>query len=159
MLGDPSIAAATPIAGTCPADQVCCAAKYKTAPTPPSGLGGSVAPAAPVTQGSSMVLQDPLKGAGLFGMLGRIIQTFLGLVGAIALLVFVYAGVRYMTAGGNSSAITQAVDAMKYAFLGLAIIMFAYILASFVLDSLTGTGAQPAAEKEQRPVQYANPSP
>ena len=85
-----------------------------------------------------MTLTDPLGGIGLLGALNRIIMTFLGVVGALALLVFVYAGVVYMTAGGHEESVTKARDTMKYAIIGLALIIFAYVLTSFYLTALTG---------------------
>lgn len=89
--------------------------------------------------GSSTKLKDPLGGVGLIGALNRIINTFLGVVGAIALLVFVFAGVTYMTAGGSEERVSRAKDTMKYAILGLAIITFAYALTSFYFQALTTT--------------------
>lgn len=89
------------------------------------------------TAGSSMTLTDPLGGIGLIGIINRLVLTFLGVVGAIALLVFVYAGVTYMTAGGDDARVTRAKDAMKYAFIGLALIMGAYVLTNFYFNVLT----------------------
>jgi len=103
---------------------VCCIAG--TSATPPT-----------TGAGSSMTLTDPLGGVGLIGILSRLIKTFLGLTGAIALLVFVYSGVLYMTAGGSETQVTKAKDAMKYAFIGLALIMGAYALTSFYFQALT----------------------
>jgi hypothetical protein len=89
--------------------------------------------------GSSTKLKDPLGGVGLVGALNRVINTFLGVVGAIALLVFVFAGVTYMTAGGSEERVTRARDTMKYAIIGLALITFAYALTSFYFQALTTT--------------------
>jgi len=70
--------------------------------------------------------------------MGRVVKTFLGFVGALALLIFIYAGVTYMTAGGEASRVTKARDIMKYAVIGLALIIFAYAIVAFFLSSITG---------------------
>ncbi len=109
---------------------VCCsnAPAQQAATTPPAS--------APSQGGSSMTLADPLHGIGLYGILNRVIIAFLGIIGAVALLVFVYAGVVYMTAG-SSDRVKKAMDAMKYAILGLIIIMMAYIITNFYFKALT----------------------
>lgn len=99
--------------------------------------------------GSSMTLADPLHGIGLYGILNRVIIAFLGLVGAVALLVFVYAGVVYMTAG-SSDRVKTATDAMKYAVLGLMIIMMAYIITNFFFQALTTDVT--ATNTQQKPI-------
>jgi hypothetical protein len=116
--------------------QVCCAQPAPVAaPAAPVASGGS---------GSSIVLTDPLQGIGLIGGINRLIMTFVGMVGAIALLVFVYAGVIYMTAGGDDKKVSHARDTMKYAFIGLILIMGAYILTSFYFSVLTQGSASTA---------------
>jgi hypothetical protein len=113
--------------------KICCvkagAAATPSAPATPPAAGGA---------GSPTTLTDPLHGIGLLGIVNRLIMTFLGVVGAFALLVFVYAGVVYMTAGGKEESVTKARDTMKYALIGLALIIFAYALANFYLSALTG---------------------
>ena len=83
---------------------------------------------------------DPLKTGtvDLPVIFGRVISAFLGMVGALSLLVFVYAGVTYLTAAGEEKRVTKAKDTMKYALIGLFLIMSAYVLASFYFTVLTG---------------------
>lgn len=110
-----------------------------------SGAPQSATSASPGTIGSTTKLDDPLGGLGLVGIISRLIQTFLGMVGALALLVFFYSGVMYMTAG-SSDRIKKAIEAMKYAALGLFIIMFAYMISSLFLSVLTEGAVKKATE-------------
>ncbi len=80
-------------------------------------------------------LTDPLHGIGIIGAINRIILAFLGMVGAIALLAFFYAGVMYMTAG-SSDRVKKSVDTMKYAALGVLIILFAYTITNVYFSLL-----------------------
>lgn len=87
------------------------------------------APATPQTY----TLTNPLGTADLRVIAGKVINTFLGIVGALALLVFVYAGLSYLIAGGNDQMVTKAKATMKYAVIGVFLIMFSYAITdSFV---------------------------
>ncbi len=101
--------------------QLCCITPPATVAAPGTG------PAA--TQGSSVKLEDPLGGVGIYGVLQRLISTVLGLVGGVALLAFVYAGILYML-GTNDKRVTEAKDIMVNATIGLVIIMGAYVFAA-----------------------------
>lgn len=84
-----------------------------------------------------VILPDPLGGADLPTLIGRLINTFLGMVGAFALLAFVYAGLMYLTSAGRQDAVKKSKETMKYAFFGLVIIVFAYAISTFFLTVLT----------------------
>lgn len=87
-------------------------------------------------EGSSIAIRNPLGTADIPTIIGRVISTFLGMVGALALLVFLYAGITYMTAAGREESITKAKDTMKYAMIGLFLIVFAYIITDFYFKAL-----------------------
>lgn len=119
----------------CEPNNNCCAilkavaAPVGSTPAKPGGSGS----------GSPTILENPLgKGATIFTVIQRAISAFLGMVGAFALLVFIYAGVMWMTAGGEAKRVQSAKDAMKYAVIGIAMIAFAYALTTFFINGLTG---------------------
>ena len=117
--------------GTCLDGEVCCVLTSTITPTTTPST-----PTAPPTPTSLNDL-DPLKGADIPTVIGRVISTFLGLVGSIALLAFVYAGIVYMTAAAEPKRIQKAKDIMKNAFIGLVIIMFAYLITTYYFQILT----------------------
>lgn len=120
-------------AETCGGNQVCCAGGPPTDQPQPTA-----APTGPAAAGSPTKLFNPLgEGTTLFTVARRIVQTFLGVMGAGALLVFIYAGILWMTAGSGDR-VKKAQDTMKYAVLGLLIIMFAYGISVFVVSALGG---------------------
>ncbi len=63
----------------------------------------------------------------------KIILTFLG---AVMLIIVLYAGFRYMTAGGNQEQTKEALNWIKNAVIGMLIILSAYAITVFVLGSL-----------------------
>lgn len=65
-----------------------------------------------------------------------IINVALGLLGMIAVVIFVYAGFLWMTAAGNDEQVTKAKTMMIQSVVGMAIILSAYAIVNFVVVSL-----------------------
>lgn len=106
---------------------------------PTVGSKAAPAPDAAAKQGSDTKLINPLgANADILTIINRVISSFLGMVGAIALLVFVYGGVMYMTAGGNEKRASGARETLVHAAIGLTIIMFAYTITNTFLYVIAG---------------------
>lgn len=73
-------------------------------------------------------------------ILGRIIGAALGVVGSIALVVFILGGLMWMTAGGNEERIRKGKDIIVWATLGLAVIFASYALVKFLLAAFSESG-------------------
>lgn len=76
--------------------------------------------------------------------LGLLINVLLGLLGIIFLVLVIYAGFLWMTAGGDEKKVGKAKNIIITAVIGLIILLSAYAISSFVLDQLitaTGSGA------------------
>lgn len=73
----------------------------------------------------------------------RIIRTVLGVIGTIFLVLTVYAGFLWMTAGGNDEQISKARRLILDGAMGLAVVLAAYSITVFVsrflLDSTSGS--------------------
>lgn len=67
---------------------------------------------------------------------GGIIAMVLILVGTIFFLLTVYAGIRWMTAQGNSEHVETAKKTLIAAVIGLIITMMAYAITAFVTGRL-----------------------
>lgn len=96
-------------------------------------------PAATVTAdplGIDYGAQAGLAGGDLRYTVASIINIALGLLGTIALVLIVYAGFKWMTAGGNEDAVSEAKKILSQAVIGLAIILSAYAITQFVVGSL-----------------------
>lgn len=68
--------------------------------------------------------------------IASIINTILGLLGIVAVVLILYAGFLWMTAAGNDEKITQAKKIMQAGIIGLVIIFSAYAIARFVLERI-----------------------
>lgn len=66
----------------------------------------------------------------------HIITPVLGLVGLIFLILMIYAGFLWMTAGGKPDQTTKARDMMVRAVIGVIIIAAAYAITTFVFRAI-----------------------
>lgn len=71
-------------------------------------------------------------------LIGTVIKGMIGIIGALALGVFVYGGFTLLTSRGDSGKIQAGMDAMKWSVLGIVVVFSSYALVSFVLTSITG---------------------
>ncbi|MBU2542301.1 pilin [Patescibacteria group bacterium] len=65
-----------------------------------------------------------------------IIRAVLGALGTVALAIIVYAGFKWMTAGGNDENVASAKKILTAAIIGLVIIFSAYAITRFVTTEL-----------------------
>ena len=66
----------------------------------------------------------------------RIIRAAMRLLGIVALVIILIGGYTWMTAGGNEEKVAEAKKWILAGVIGLAIILTAYSIASFVISSL-----------------------
>ena len=69
-------------------------------------------------------------------IIGKIINAFLGLLGIVFLVLMVYAGFLWMTAQGEAEKVNTAKKLIVQATIGLAIVLAAYAITSFVVGRL-----------------------
>jgi len=74
--------------------------------------------------------------------IGNIIKVVLGFVGVIVVIIVVYAGFMWMTAGGTEEKVKKAQQWMINAVIGLAITLSAYAITDFVIDRLIQAGTE-----------------
>lgn len=95
----------------------------------PSTAPGTVTLANPLGEEAN----DPRK------FIARIIQAIIALSGAIALVMFVYAGLLFLTAMGNEGQVKKAKDLMLYVVLGIVVIAGAFVATNTIFTAvLTG---------------------
>jgi hypothetical protein len=119
-------------------DAACCQdATYKSLPAnsalcskPSNGAGDT-----------SMNLINPLGGTMTVPKLvGNIINASLGIVGSLALLMFIYGGFTWMLAAGNEQAVEKGKNILTWATIGLLVIFASYSLVNFVIKAIIKGG-------------------
>lgn len=68
--------------------------------------------------------------------IGNLIRILLGFLGVIAVVIILMGGFKWMTAGGNDEKVAEAKKLIIAGIIGLAIILSAYAIASFVINSI-----------------------
>lgn len=88
------------------------------------------------TIGSEGFDQDPDTAPTLPETVGRVIRIILTLLGVILVVIVVYAGFLWMTAGGNDDQVKKAKSWLTNAIIGLIIILAAYAITDFVITKV-----------------------
>lgn len=87
--------------------------------------------------GSSTELRNPLGTVtDISQIVGNVLRALFGILGSIALLMFIYGGFTWLTSGGAAEKIQKGKDTMVWAVLGIAIVFAAYTIVNFVIDAL-----------------------
>lgn len=75
-------------------------------------------------------------------IIGNIIRAALGIIGSIALAIFILGGFYWVTSAGSEEKVTKGKNMIMWATFGLAVIFFAYAIVTFVVGAIIG-GGQP----------------
>ncbi len=70
------------------------------------------------------------------GFIGNIIKTMFFVVGVLAVIVIIFAGVTFVMSAGNSQTIQKAKTTIIYAVIGLIVSILSYAIVNFVVSSL-----------------------
>ena len=65
-----------------------------------------------------------------------IVNFFLGILGLIAVVFLIYAGILMVTAGGEEEQVTKAKKIIMYAAGGIVVILLSYTIVQFVTSAL-----------------------
>jgi len=132
---------------TCSTDEVCVSGICYRIPTDETqstgeadpltdGSGNTADPAD--TSGGSVSLQDPLGIKDPRDIIENVIKAMLGLVGSLALAVFIYGGFTWVISAGNEEKIKKGKDMIMWAALGLMLIFTSYAIINVVLTAIAG---------------------
>jgi len=76
------------------------------------------------------------KDADLRSVAGKIINVILGFLGVVAIVIVLIGGFKYMIAGGSEEKVGDARKWIISGIIGLAIVLSAYAITSFVMTQL-----------------------
>jgi hypothetical protein len=72
----------------------------------------------------------------IYQIVGTVVQTLLGLLGVIFILLIVYGGVIWMTSEGDEAKVEKAQKILRNAIIGLVITLAAYAISFFIVNAL-----------------------
>jgi hypothetical protein len=96
-----------------------------------------------VPQNNSVSLTNPLtnttNAVDIPTLIGRVINGVLGVVGSLALVMFIYGGLMWMTSAGSDEKVKKGREILIWATMGLIVIFTSYTLVYFII--FKGIGA------------------
>lgn len=66
-----------------------------------------------------------------------ILNIFFGILGALSVLVIVFAGIQFIVSAGNPEKVAKARNTIYFALIGLVVAVFAGVLVNFVIDRVS----------------------
>lgn len=69
---------------------------------------------------------------------GAIVMMVLSLLGVIFMVLIIFGGVLWMTAGGNEQRVDKAKTTITRAVIGLAVVLLAYAMSIFIVSIFAG---------------------
>lgn len=69
-------------------------------------------------------------------LIGQFIKLALSVAGTVALAIFMFGGLTWMSARGNSEKVSKATKTLMWGALGVIVILSSYAIIDFVLDSV-----------------------
>ncbi len=100
--------------------------------------GAALLLAASPTLAATLSLSNPLNTSDPNQLIAQVVKVFLGIVGAIALLFFVYGGFLLLTSGGASEKVTKGRDTLMWATFGLIIVFGSYGITRAIFQAIFG---------------------
>ncbi len=131
------LAAGEPVSNMCRSG-LTCTSDVCTAAAGAGGTGTAAEeePAPPPTRTpGEFNYRNPLGSVSINELLGRIIRTALGFVGALFLIMFVYGGTTWMLAGGDSKKVESGQRIIINAVIGMVIVAISYSIISIIFET------------------------
>ncbi len=108
---------------------------------PTDQLGYFAASGAAQIQSGAGSVSSGLGNTDLTVTILQIVKVLMFVVGIVAVVVIIYAGLQYILATGDQAKITKAKDTIIYAVVGLVVAILAYAIVNFVVGGVTGTAS------------------
>jgi hypothetical protein len=102
-----------------------------------SAYADDVDPAKSIGDGVKDIGGGTADSKGLTDMIKTIVNVLLFILGAIAVIMIIFGGIKYTISNGDSSQVTSAKNTILYAVVGLVVAILAYAIVNFVISSLS----------------------
>ncbi len=110
-------------------------AQYDLFPSECNGTGNQNDPNDPRNASAcSATGSNPIVGPD--GILTKVLGIFSFVVGAAAVIMMIFGGMKYISANGDATKLASARDTILYAMVGIAVFLSSHLIARFVLSKL-----------------------
>jgi hypothetical protein len=105
--------------------------------TEPNDTRGGLCAGAELQVGADCASVDAGSDEDINALIETVINIFSLIVGIVAVIMIIVAGLKYITSGGDSGNVTGAKNTILYAVIGLIIVALAQVIVRFVLNQTT----------------------
>ena len=91
-----------------------------------------------ITSSAYAALENPLGDENMTvgDLFLRIVKAFIGLIGVLATVYFIYGGLVLMTSAGNSEKVQKGKNVIVYAIVGMVLTFTSWQIMMFVIETL-----------------------
>lgn len=89
---------------------------------------------------SARAPSQPTDLFGTAGIFNTITNIMLYVIGAVAVIMIVIGGLRYVISGGDSKTVEAAKNTILYAVIGIIVALLAYAVVDFVVNAIAESG-------------------
>lgn len=75
-------------------------------------------------------------GQDVNSLIQTVVNVMFFILGAVAVIMIIWSGIRYVTSAGNQTAVVSAKNTLIYAVVGLIVALLAYAIVSFVIEAI-----------------------
>ena len=79
-------------------------------------------------------LNNPIGVETVDSLIAKIIKIFLGLIGTVSLVMFIYGGVMILISAGNETKIKTGRETLVWASLGILLVFASYAILKFIFN-------------------------
>lgn len=97
------------------------------------------------TSSTTVTLYNPLGEDDVRVIIGRVIKGVLSVIGSLALLMFIYGGVLWLTSAGNPEMVKKGKEILMWTTLGIVVIFASYAIVNALLYAITTGNVNPDA--------------
>ncbi len=91
-------------------------------------------------QTTATTLTNPIKANSLGALINTAVEVFTYVAIVVAVLAFIWVGLKFIMARGNPGKISEATTWLWYIIIGTAIVLGARIIIQVILSTLVGSG-------------------
>jgi hypothetical protein len=104
----------------------------------PVGVGASAATDEACKLDPNSALCKDKSATAVPKFIKTLVNVLLYVLGAVSVVVIIFAGIFYATSGGDTALVTKAKNTLLYAVVGLIVAIMAYAIVNFVLTQFKG---------------------
>lgn len=89
-----------------------------------------------ISDGDQSIAPDGVNKDGLTDTVKAVINTIIGIIGMLAVIMIIIGGINFVTSQGDAAKVTKARNTILYGVVGLIVSLLAFAIVNFVLTNV-----------------------